>query len=154
MIYKDSGGQIKEFNDLVVYSIGRLYTLLNQYLSGVYKEFNLNPAKFNLLMLIKHIGKEKGVSQIELGDRLCVSAANITKLIDGLEKKAWIKRVAFADDRRVKLIKITPQGSNLLDKVWLKHTQALNKLLKDFTREEKKRFSNDLDKFIKEMQEQ
>ncbi|MDD4183506.1 MAG: hypothetical protein PHT53_06785, partial [Candidatus Omnitrophica bacterium] len=75
-------------NDLIVYAVGRLYVLLDSYLyNTAYKEYSLNPAKFNLLMVIKHVGKDKGLSQMELGNNLYVTAANITKLIDALEKE-------------------------------------------------------------------
>jgi len=82
--YKDKTPHIERFNDFIVYNIGKLYILLNQYLGKIYRELGLNPAKFNLLMLIKHMGKGEGISQIELGDKLFVSASNITKLIEAL----------------------------------------------------------------------
>ena len=143
--------QIKRYNDSIVYSIGRLYIFLNQYFTEIYKEFGLNPAQFNLLMLIKHFGGEKGVSQIELGDKLFVSAANITKLIDRLEKKGIARRFSSKKDRRVNLIKITEKGSKLLDKVWKKHVQALNNILEGFSEVEKKEFNEFLERFKEEM---
>jgi len=142
--------RIGKYNDFIVYNIGRLYVLLNQYLSAAYKEFGLNPAKFNLLMHIKHIGKDRGIIQNELGGKLYVSAANITKLIDGLEKRGWIERVPSREDRRAKLIKITLKGLSLLDKVWLRHVQALNSLLPQFSAEEKKKFNQFLERFKQE----
>jgi MarR family 2-MHQ and catechol resistance regulon transcriptional repressor len=149
---KPSDSKVKKHNDFIVYDIGRLYVLLNQYLTAAYQEFGLNPAKFNLLMHIKHIGKEKGISQIELGDKLYVSAANITKLIDGLEKKGWVKRISSSRDRRIKLIKITREGSALLDEVWPRHVEALNALLEGFAPEDKERFNLLLDRFREEME--
>lgn len=145
--------QVKKYNDSIVYTIGRLYCLLNQYLTEIYAQFGLNPAKFNLLMHIKHIGKEQGISQSALGDKLYVSAANITKLIDSLEKKGWVKRVASLVDRRLKLIKITKEGSDLLDLVWPRHINALNRLIFEFSFEEREQFNFFLEKFRKEMEQ-
>ena len=150
MVQNANSNQIEEFNDSIVYNIGRLYLLLGQYLSKIYQEFKLNPAKFNLLMHIKHKGKDKGISQIELGEEMYVSAPNITKLIDGLEKKGWVQRVSSKKDRRVKLIKITPNGSDLLDRAWIEHVKALNNILRDFSPGEKAQFNGFLERFIRE----
>ena len=144
--------EIKTDNEAIVYSIARLYVLLNQYLTDVYSKFGLNPAKFNLLMLIKHKGGEKGIPQIELGNQLYVSAANITKLIDYLEKKKWVMRINARGDRRVKLIKITLRGSKLLDKVWVKHMEALGNLLGEFSARDKVALKLYLEKFLSEIE--
>lgn len=144
--------EIEKYNDFIIYNIGKLYVFLNQYFTDAYKEFGLNPAKFNILMLIKHIGKEDGISQTELSEKLFVSAANITKLIDGLEKKGLVCRVISKKDRRINLIKITEEGSKLLDRVWLKHIEALNNILKEFSVEEKEKFNEFLERFKKEME--
>jgi MarR family 2-MHQ and catechol resistance regulon transcriptional repressor len=144
--------QISKLNDLIVYNIGRLYVLLDSYLYKAYKQFELNPANFNLLMVIKHVGQETGISQNKIGSQLFVSAANITKLIDGLEEKGWLIRIPSKDDRRVKLIKITEEGSALLDKVWAEHAKALNNILGGFSHTDKERFNELLKNFRKEME--
>ena len=149
---KNIGIQIKLHNDSIVYNIGRLYVLLSNYLSETYQEFGLNPAKFNLLMVVKHMGKAKGIAQIKLGDRLFVTASNITKLIDGLEKKGLVQRLPSINDRRVNLVKITQGGSQLLDKVWIRHAQALNAILGDLGLKDKETFNAFLQEFKKEME--
>jgi len=141
-------------NDLIVYSIGRLYVLLDSYLyNTAYKEYNLNSSKFNLLMVIKHVGKEKGLSQRELGNNLYVTAANITKLIDALEKEGLVLRGAAPDDRRVNLIKITEKSSRLLDEIWPKHVATLNKILENFSTSDKDKLNQLLQAFRKDMEE-
>lgn len=145
--------QIKQFNDSIVYNIGRLYVLLDSYFSQNFQEFGLNPVKFNLLMLIKHMGKDKGIPQNQLGSKLFVSAANITKLIDGLERKGLVLRIPSKNDRRVNLVKITKEGSTLLDKVWVKYVEALNSILVGFSPEAKEKFSGYLERFKKEIED-
>ncbi|MDD4954902.1 MAG: MarR family transcriptional regulator [Candidatus Omnitrophica bacterium] len=140
-------------NDLIVYTIGRLYVLLDSYLyNTAYKEYNLNPSKFNLLMVIKHVGKENGISQSELGSNLYVTAANITKLLDALEKEELVKRMASPDDRRVNLIKITEKGSGLLDDIWPKHVATLNKILENFSAADKEKLNQLLKEFRNDME--
>jgi len=140
-------------NDLIVYAVGRLYVLLDSYLyNTAYKEYGLNPAKFNLLMVIKHVGKDKGLSQRELGNNLYVTAANITKLIDALEKEGLVLRMALPDDRRVNLVKITEKGSKLLDEIWPKHVTSINKIFDSFSAPDKDRLNQLLQAFRKDME--
>jgi len=141
-------------NDSIVYSIGRLYVLLDSYLYNVaYKEYSLNAAKFNLLMVIKHIGKDKGLSQTEIGNNLYVTAANITKLIDAVERDGLVLRMASSSDRRVNLIKITDKGSRLLDEIWPKHVSGINEILEKFSSVDKDKLGQLLQAFKQDMEE-
>ncbi len=140
-------------NDSIVYNIGRLYVLLDSYLyKEAYKEFNLNPAKFNLLMVVKHIGKDNGLSQREISNSLYVSAANITKLIDTAEREGLVARGASGQDRRINLIKITEKGSKLLDEVWPKHVSAINNIFEKISMKDRQKLNRLLDLFKKNME--
>ena len=75
-------------------------------------------------MIIKHIGGYDGIQQNEISKRLLVTASNITKLLDKLEKDGLITRSTKKDDRRVKLIRITDSGSKILDKIWPKYLKT------------------------------
>jgi MarR family 2-MHQ and catechol resistance regulon transcriptional repressor len=55
--------------------------------------------------------EEKGVSHSELGQRLMLSKAPITGVVDRLEKGGFVVRVADARDRRISRVKITPKGT-------------------------------------------
>lgn len=114
------GIQIKKNNYLEasVYGVACLYALVEKQISDYLRPFHLTPAKFNALMVIKHIAKDKGLSQIEIGRRLIVTASNMTRLLDKLEKEGYIERFSQQGDRRVKLIKISQKGYTILDKAW------------------------------------
>lgn len=109
------------------------------------KPFGLTPVKLNYLMVVKHIGKEEGLSQREIARRLLIDAGNVTHVLDGLAEKGWILR-ASGPDRRSNRIKITPKGSKLLDVAWPAHKKvmrevtrglpegALQRIVEDLTR--------------------
>ena len=65
-IFKEIG--IREgkdrINEEVVYNIARAYTTLDRVITGVLAEYHLSPAKFNILLMVKHVGGEKGLAQI------------------------------------------------------------------------------------------
>ena len=102
----------------LVYTIGILWSQISTNLETALSKFDLNIAKFNILMIIKHAGGKDGIQQNEISKRLLVTASNITKLLDKLEKDGMITRNNKENDRRVKLIVITKKASELLDKAW------------------------------------
>jgi DNA-binding MarR family transcriptional regulator len=106
------------YQEASIYGLACAYSLVEKKITDYLRPFGLTPAKFNAMMIIKHIGKEKGLSQIEIGRRLIVTASNMTRLLDNLEKQGYIERFSRKGDRRVKLIKISRKGSDILDKVW------------------------------------
>lgn len=116
-----------------VYGVARTFTLVEKVISDNLRLYNLTSAKFNALMVIKHKGRNKGISQIEIGRHLVVTASNMTRLIDKLDKEGFIDRLNLKSDRRVNLVKISKKGSDLLDQLWpgyYKKIQELAKLLK------------------------
>lgn len=108
----------ENYQEAAIYSLVSIYLQINKEISDYLRPFNLSPAKFNALMVIKHKGKDEGLSQVEIGKSLIVSASNITRLLDKLEKEEYIERLSRKGDRRVNLIRISKKGSDLLDKVW------------------------------------
>ena len=120
----------------LVYSVGLLWGKINSTLDEVLSEFNLNVSKFNILMIIKHVGGYDGIQQNEISKRLLVTASNITKLLDKLEKEGMITRNSKKDDKRVKLIRITDFASKLLDNAWIKYSEKIELLTSNFTEKE------------------
>ena len=102
----------------LLYNMTSCYVLVEKKISETLAPYGLTPVKLNALLVVKHAGKEKGLPQNDLCKKMIVTAGNITRLIDRLEKDKFVERVPLAGDRRVNLIKITKKGSNLLDKVW------------------------------------
>ncbi|MBS5860006.1 MarR family transcriptional regulator [bacterium] len=123
-IYFD--GQDK--NTKLIHAIGLLWGQISSKLDEVLAPAKLNISKFNILMIIKHVGGYDGIQQNEISKRLLVTASNITKLLDKLEKDGLITRNTKKGDRRVKLIRITDYGSKTLDKIWPKYLKITKKI--------------------------
>lgn len=119
----------QDVNTKLIHIIGLLWTQISYKLDEVLAKYSLNISKFNILMIIKHIGGSDGIQQNEISKRLLVTPSNITKLLDKLEKEGLITRTEKKDDRRAKLIKITDFGSKRLDKSWILYTKTTKKIL-------------------------
>ncbi len=115
-------------NQKVLYSMTILWNKISARMDAVLSEFKLNVSKFNILMIIKHLGQAEGIQQNEISKRLLVTPSNITKLLDKLEAEGMITRNSKKEDRRVKLIKITKTASKLLDEVWPVYTKEVDNL--------------------------
>ena len=116
-------------NEEVVYNIVRSYSLIENYTTRFLAAYNLSPAKFNIMLTAKHIGKEKGVAQNAISKLLLVTTSNMTHMIDRLQKDEYVERVNQEGDRRVNLIKITKKGSDLLDIIWPHYKEKIDKLV-------------------------
>jgi DNA-binding MarR family transcriptional regulator len=57
------------------------------------------------------------MSPSELGDRLIVTRATVTGLIDSLERRGFVRRSANPADRRSLLVEITPEGLTVVQQV-------------------------------------
>ena len=102
------------------------------------KPFGLTPVKLNYLMIVKHIGREEGLSQREIARRLLIDAGNVTHVLDALEKKGWVVRSA-GPDKRSNRIQITAKGSKLLDEAWPAYKKSVDKLTGGLSAEAQRR---------------
>ena len=94
----------------IVKSIGRLVRAEHLDSQKMSKKFGLTgPQSLVLRLLIK----EGALSSADLSRQMYVTPANITGIIDRLEKKGFVERIRKADDRRVALITLTDSGRKL-----------------------------------------
>ena len=119
-IFQDLG--IREGKDRikeeVLYNIAACYALAERRIEEVLGKYGLSCVKMNALMIIKHVGGQNGIAQNALSKRMIVTAGNITRLVDRLEKENFVERSVQKGDRRIKLIKITRKAFDLLERVW------------------------------------
>ena len=70
-------------------------------------------------------GAGEPLSASALADRLLVTGASITSLVDTLERKGLVRRVASDTDRRVVLVALTPAAGPVID-AYLAEVTALH----------------------------
>ena len=123
-------------NAKLIYTIGILWSEINTKLDKILSKVNLNISKFNILMIIKHSANKDGIQQNEISKKLLVTASNITKLLDKLEKEEMISRNNKQGDKRVKLIKITKNASELLDSIWNEYNTEIENITKSISKKD------------------
>ncbi len=94
--------------------IGLTSQAMRSYADQQLKRFDLTVEQ---LQVLKQIDSDSGLSQNILSQLTGKSPANMTRLLDRLEKKNRIIRNRNPDDRRSSLISLTQEGKTLKDEV-------------------------------------
>ena len=112
-------------------NLGYVYTRVTRLMSGspllgeTLKANGLTVALFNVMAFVKYSRNAGELSQRDLGRKLVVSGANVTGLVDKLEKKKLVVRTKHASDRRKWIIRLTPRGDELLAQVLPAYAETL-----------------------------
>lgn len=148
--YKKIGIEVGQgkYHEEMVYGIGLVYVSMINEIGAYLKKYDLTPTDMNILMMVKHQGADVGISQVDVGQKLMVTAHNVTRTIQRLEKKELVSRVNHSKDTRVKLVTITAKGSQLLDQVWPGYDKQLESVANNISIEEQKSLSELLQKWL------
>lgn len=123
------------------YTYDVIYTRLA---SGAERK-GVSTAAFNVLMILSRYGEE-GCPMHELGELLLVSRANVTGLIDCLERRGLVERAQSEEDKRVRLVRMTDAGVRLLEGILPRHYGEVRDALKGLSVKEKSDLSRLLTK--------
>lgn len=75
----------------------------------------LSTTAYNVLSILK--GHPEGHPRGEIARRLVYLNVDVTRIVDGLERRGLVHRVRSATDRRVSLTRLTPKGLKVVDKL-------------------------------------
>lgn len=100
-------------------ALERLAARTERMLGAALRRYGLNHAQLALLLVI---GAEEGLTQQDLADRVGLTKANVSQLLDRLEAAALVRRVpagrAYAlhlnDDSRALLARVIPEQEALI----------------------------------------
>ena len=82
--------------------------LLEKHIASLIQPFNLSPATGLVLSILAD--SETPLSPNNIADRLIISRASVTSLLDSLEKRGFVKRQPHLSDRRMLLVELTNSG--------------------------------------------
>jgi DNA-binding MarR family transcriptional regulator len=129
-----------EHDEDACYLLALIYNLIHDEVSTYLQAFDLSVGKFNILIALQR-NNGQAIKQVDISKHLIVSASNMTKLIDKLEKSGFVTRTHLAGDRRAKMINITAAGLALVEKVWKGHQSIMIQKMAGFTPSQRKSLS-------------
>lgn len=86
------------------------------------KQGGLTPSQFGVLETLYHLGP---LCQTEISRKMLLSTANITLVLDNLEKSGLVKRTRSVEDRRFITITLTEQGRGLIENAFPQHAASI-----------------------------
>jgi DNA-binding MarR family transcriptional regulator len=89
--------------------------LMRARLERLLQPFGVSGNGFNLLQVVAGAGGP--VTPTQIGERLIVSTATVTGLVDTLEKRGLVTRTRDDGDRRRVRVEITPEAASVLARV-------------------------------------
>lgn len=108
------------------------------------REDNLTVSQFGVLEALYHLGP---LSQGDLVEKILKSNANLTTVVDSLEKKKLVRRMKSERDGRRVNVELTAKGSRLICVVFPRHAEIVEKTLAFLTDEEKNQLTEIMRKF-------
>lgn len=98
--------------------LGRLIYLtsleIRNFAERILSPYDLTVEQYHLLT---NISRYSGMSQNELCRCVGKKPANITRILDRLEKKKWIERRVHPQDRRASMVFLTEEGESIVAQV-------------------------------------
>jgi MarR family 2-MHQ and catechol resistance regulon transcriptional repressor len=112
-----------------------------------FRSYDLTDVQYNVLSLLKHQSSENGgLTQVELSRMMLVNRANITTLIDRMEKAGLVARRPVPDDRRYNVIALTQHGIDMYQKVTGTYRKKVNEIMGVLSPEELESLKSILEK--------
>ena len=126
--------------------IATVYELQSAWLEPHLRELGVRWTTFQLLATI--YGAEKGISQIEVAQRLGVAPATMSESVQLHVDKGLIRREADVKDKRVKLLVLTQEGRAIMSKIGLKLRELEAVVAAELSQSESATCAKALDKII------
>ena len=121
---------------LMITSLSNAYHTLSSVLERALAITSITQPAMDVLFAL-YMRKEEGRPLGEIADLLLVSPANITGLVDGLEKKGFVVRGEDPHDRRKRQARITAKGLSFLEEFIPRTACFLQKVFTTMTEEDK-----------------
>jgi MarR family 2-MHQ and catechol resistance regulon transcriptional repressor len=100
-----------------------------------FARWGLSDNHYNALRILN--GEGHPISQAEIGRQMLSSRANVTKLLDLLEERGFVRRLA-CEDRRVNLVELTDEGAKFIEETAAEVIGFAVETMKPLSREEQK----------------
>lgn len=108
--------QTKPFGSLeeeAILNLRRTASLLERAEAEALKPRGLSLPQYNALRILRGAGS-KGLACQAIADRLIAHDPDVTRLIDRLAERGWVRRERSSEDRRVVVSRITEAGLKLI----------------------------------------
>jgi DNA-binding MarR family transcriptional regulator len=107
--------------------------------------FSRTLGRYQLLRIL-FFREEHRLTQVEVAAEMQVTSANVTFLVDGLEKAGLVRRVPSLTDRRTVYVELTEKGMAFAQRIVPALAEFMAAMLEDFSEDEKRQLALLLDR--------
>lgn len=125
----------------------RMATDLEINLDIFFSNYNLSSGRFNLMLLLQHAAN--GMMPSELAQKVGVTQATISGLINSLEKAELVKRNTHEKDGRSFVIVLTDKGRSLCEEILPQYYGRVTEFWSPFDKTEKDSLNEILERMMK-----
>jgi MarR family transcriptional regulator, organic hydroperoxide resistance regulator len=116
-------------------SIASTYKKGYLYINSDLRKYGLTPPQYTVLRTIWR--SSSGLLPMnEIGKEMVVTFANITTIVDNLEKMNYVRRVRDQCDRRIVRVQLLSKGTKLVEKIYSSHQEEIAKLMSSLKKSE------------------
>ena len=99
----------------------------------------LTTSQFGVLETLYHLGS---MCQRDVAEKILKSTANITTVVDNLEKRDLVERQRSSEDRRYIALHLTDDGREIIERIFPDHVQGLVKRFAALTTDEQQQLTH------------
>lgn len=139
-----------DLDHLTMYShilLRRLTTDVEIKLDQFFSQFNLSSGRYTLMVLLHKI--PEGLMPSEIAQKVGVTQATISGLINSLEKAELVKRTTHEKDGRSFVIILTDKGRDLMDKILPVYHEKISHFWSEFDETEKHQLNSLMERMVK-----
>jgi DNA-binding MarR family transcriptional regulator len=116
-------------------SLAKTYKTVYFHINSDLRQYGLTPPQYAVL---RTIWRSPGalLPMNEIGKEMVVTFANITTIVDNLEKRSYVRRVRDEHDRRVVRVQLLSQGEILVKRIYTAHQAQIRNLLSSLNERE------------------
>ncbi|MGI0092367.1 MAG: MarR family winged helix-turn-helix transcriptional regulator [Nitrososphaerales archaeon] len=89
------------------------------------RRHGLTPPQYAVLRILGKFSENRSLPMNEIGRELIVTFANVTTIVDNLEKRRYVRRTKESEDRRIVNVELTSSGSELYRKISSAHRRQI-----------------------------
>jgi len=111
---------------------------LNHFLRGPVARRGVTPTRLTAMATLEKCGPMRPG---DLADRLSISAASMSRLVEALEEGGWVERQPDPQDRRAQLLSLSGHGRETLTRMRLEGTGELAEAIRALPQGERDRLA-------------
>ncbi len=132
--YVDAYAFIEFSSGQMILNILKTEGIMRVVYDKLFEKYNISEPKFLVLLLLSN--KKDGMGLSEIGELMLVSKANMTTLIERMEKEGLVSKKRSHKDKRSIKAMLTIKGKSLFDEVKSLHKEFSEKMMQSLTNDE------------------